>query len=199
MGSFYEPLPYFVDYKGKRYELTPAFNNVLSMYQAIEGCTDSESLDIMLYFLLKKHRCPKEYGLLKQITDILFDQKPSKRERCFDFIQDSDLIYSAFLQAYGIDLYKEQGKLHWLQFKALLGGLPSATKLSEVIAIRLKPLPKPTKYNQREIAELMRLKQSVKLKISEAERQENLQAGLTKMAVFLTEWAKDNDRRSGSI
>lgn len=192
MGSFYEPLPYSVKYKGKTWQLTPTFDNVLSMYRQLEDCTDTERLDVMLYFLLKKHRYPKDALLLTEVCKLLFSTSKRPAERCFDFLQDSDLIYAAFKQAYGIDLYQEQGKLHWLQFKALMAGLPSNTKLAEVISIRLRPLPPANKHNARERAELMRLKQSVALQISEEERQRNIQEGLTKMVnVLLSMGAKN--------
>ena len=193
MGSFYEPLPYSVEHKGKTWAITPAFNNVLSMYVALEDCTDTEKVDVMLYFLLKRHRYPKDVSLLTSVCNVMFPTtKKRPTERCFDFIQDSDLIYAAFLQAYGIDLYKEQGKLHWLKFKALMDGLPSDTKLAEVISIRLKPLPPATKHNARERMELIRLKQQVALKISEEERQANIQAGLAKLANTLLAMGEKN-------
>ena len=54
----------------------------------------------------------------------------------FDYREDSELIYSAFMQTYGIDLIEEQGKLHWLKFRAMLNGLPENTRLSKVIGYR---------------------------------------------------------------
>lgn len=54
----------------------------------------------------------------------------------YDIRYDGDYIYSSFLQAYGIDLFDAQGKLHWRKFNALLSGLPEGTKLMEVIKIR---------------------------------------------------------------
>lgn len=54
----------------------------------------------------------------------------------YDIRYDGDYIYASFLQAYGIDLFDVQGKLHWKKFNALLSGLPEGTKLMEVIKIR---------------------------------------------------------------
>lgn len=50
-----------------------------------------------------------------------------------DFEQDEDLIYSAFLQCYGIDLKAEA--LHWHKFLALFRGLRE-TKLNDVMGYR---------------------------------------------------------------
>lgn len=54
----------------------------------------------------------------------------------YDIRFDGDYIYASFLQAYNMDLFDMQGKLHWKKFNALLSGLPEGTKLMEVIKIR---------------------------------------------------------------
>lgn len=54
----------------------------------------------------------------------------------YDIRYDGDYIYASFLQAYGIDLFDVQGKLHWKKFNALLSGLPEGTKFMEVVKIR---------------------------------------------------------------
>lgn len=63
---------------------------------------------------------------------------PPKEEKGaeYSYTEDSDYIYAAFVQAYGIDLIDEQGKLHWSKFKALLNGLPSDTMFSNIMRIR---------------------------------------------------------------
>lgn len=71
----------------------------------------------------------------------------------YDIRYDGDYIYASFLQAYGIDLFDVQGKLHWKKFNALLSGLPEGTKLMEVIKIRKW---KPQKGDSAEYKEEMR-------------------------------------------
>lgn len=71
----------------------------------------------------------------------------------YDIRYDGDYIYSSFLQAYGIDLFDYQGKLHWKKFNALLSGLPEGTKFMEVIKIRKW---KPQKGDSSEYKEEMR-------------------------------------------
>lgn len=71
----------------------------------------------------------------------------------YDIRFDGDYIYASFLQAYGIDLFDVQGKLHWKKFNALLSGLPEGTKLMEVIKIRKW---KPQKGDSAEYREEMR-------------------------------------------
>lgn len=60
----------------------------------------------------------------------------TKQRAPYDIRFDGDYIYASFLQAYGIDLFDVQGKLHWKKFNALLSGLPEGTKFMEVIKIR---------------------------------------------------------------
>lgn len=71
----------------------------------------------------------------------------------YDIRFDGDYIYASFLQAYGIDLFDVQGKLHWKKFNALLSGLPEGTKFMEVIKIRKW---KPQKGDSAEYKEEMR-------------------------------------------
>lgn len=77
----------------------------------------------------------------------------TKQRAPYDIRYDGDYIYSSFLQAYGIDLFDVQGKLHWRKFNALLSGLPEGTKLMEVIKIRKW---KPQKGDSAEYKEEMR-------------------------------------------
>ena len=77
----------------------------------------------------------------------------TKQRAPYDIRYDGDYIYSSFLQAYGIDLFDVQGKLHWRKFNALLSGLPEGTKLMEVIKIRKW---KPQKGDSSEYKDEMR-------------------------------------------
>lgn len=52
-----------------------------------------------------------------------------------DYELDADLIYSAFLGQYGIDLVDVE-HLHWHKFLALLSGLNDSTRLREVMGYR---------------------------------------------------------------
>lgn len=77
----------------------------------------------------------------------------TKQRAPYDIRYDGDYIYASFLQAYGIDLFDVQGKLHWKKFNALLSGLPEGTKFMEVIKIRKW---KPQKGDSSEYKEEMR-------------------------------------------
>ena len=96
----------------------------------------------------------------------------SPKERYIDFEQDAELIYSAFLQTYNIDII--DNNLHWHKFIALLKGLDKNTKFMEIISIRSRKIPKATKYNREEIAELRRLKKLYAIEIDEKEQVDNI-------------------------
>lgn len=53
-----------------------------------------------------------------------------------DFEQDADVIYSSFMQSYGIDLI-DIPFLHWSKFKALVAGLGDETALGRRVSLRL--------------------------------------------------------------
>ena len=189
MGSIFTPLPYEVREKGRIYTLTPQFDNVLQMYQAIEGLDSWDKPEVMLSYLVKGKVKPS-LDLLKAVSDVLFTPSKGGGDKAFDFVQDSPLIYAAFMQAYGMDLVEQQGKLHWWKFQSLLNGLPSNTRFSEIVSIRMKPIPAPTKYNKEEREELMRLKAVYALNLTSKEREEQLQRSLWNVVKYLQSVAK---------
>lgn len=189
MGNIFTPLPYEVREKGRIYTLTPQFDNVLQMYQAIEGLDEWDKPEVMLSYLVKQKVKPS-LELLQAVSSVLFQPSKGGGDKAFDFVQDSSLIYAAFMQAYGIDLIDQQGKMHWWKFSSLLNGLPSGTRFSEIVSIRMKPIPAPTKYNQGEREELMRLKSAYSLKLTAKEREEQLQRSLRNVVNYLQSVAK---------
>lgn len=94
----------------------------------------------------------------------------TKQRAPYDIRYDGDYIYASFLQAYNMDLFDMQGKLHWRKFNALLSGLPEGTKLMEVIKIRKW---KPQKGDSTEYKEEMRkLQKDYALPYDEMEEEE---------------------------
>ncbi len=81
----------------------------------------------------------------------------------FDFNVDNELIFSAFLQVYNIDLVEIE-YLHWWKFLSLFNGLPEGNKLTWVIGKRLEKIPKQTKYNVSYINNLRKIKEAYSLK-----------------------------------
>ena len=93
-----------------------------------------------------------EYDLAGNPMKTTASDEP-KEKAPYDIRYDGDYIYASFLQAYNIDLFDVQGKLHWKKFNALLSGLPEGTKFMEVVKIRKW---KPQKGDSAEYKEEMR-------------------------------------------
>ena len=149
-----------VEILDQAYDIYLAFDNVLRLLELINDgeLNDSDKIEIGIELLLGK---PLEFDIEQQyqIFNALFEQfiqvsgqvrtdrlgnplpmqDESKPNYCFK--HDAEYIYASFMQAYGIDLIEEQGKLHWIKFKALLDGLPEDTKFRQVLDIRLRKLP----------------------------------------------------------
>ncbi|MEH7236752.1 Gp15 family bacteriophage protein [Bacillus sp. JJ1562] len=82
----------------------------------------------------------------------------SKEKEVYSLKQDAEYIYASFMSDYGLDLFEQQGKLHWYKFKALLGGLTDGSKFLRVIEIRTADLPsgKGTEKQRKQMLELKR-------------------------------------------
>lgn len=73
--------------------------------------------------------------LFYRAGDSFESDETEQKAPVFSYEHDSEYIYAAFLQAYGIDL-TEITELHWFKFQALLKSLPEETKLSKIISCR---------------------------------------------------------------
>ena len=61
--------------------------------------------------------------------------KQKKNKRIYSYEHDNNLIYSAFLNQYSVDL-NEIDYLHWFKFKAMFEGLKSDNKICEIMGYR---------------------------------------------------------------
>lgn len=161
----YEDLPTSVDYNGQTYALDLSYAvffavaDVLDDDRLMYGQKLATALDL---FVVGDH--PEDPELLSAIYDLLKDDRPRFDGPTYmDIEQDWPYICAGFQQTYGIDLYADK-TIHILRWQALLQGLPKNTKLMDIIGIRAADIPKPTKDNAKQIAELNRLKAMYALK-----------------------------------
>lgn len=101
-----------------------AIKNVLSAFYPaflLKSITN-EMVDKFIWF----YKCGKE--------DKPHKSGKGKNVRAYDFKEDDDLIYSAFLETYGIDISRE---MHWWKFKALFNGLNSECEFCKIKSYRL--------------------------------------------------------------
>ena len=190
--KLFERLPDRIEIDGRKYRLDLDFRNVLRMVEIM----NREDLlsEARNYLALKcvMRKVPKNVGqAMTAVSAIIFPntkKKGDKGPKLTDYTQDADLIRAAFLQCYGINLWRE--KLHWFEFTGLLAGLPEGSRYIDIVGIRAKPLPEPTKYNAKERQWLIEAKQRYAIEKTAKEEEEALQASLHATTLSLLALAK---------
>lgn len=185
-------LPQGVEVDGKFYKMDFDFRNVFQMIEILDrdDLLPSAKEYKALRCLCKR---PKNtFKVLEAVKALLF-KAPRKKggQRVTDFIQDAGLIRAAFRQAYGIDLYRD--RLHWIEFTELMNALPEGSRYAEVVGIRARPMPEPTKWNKKEREWLMQAKADVALELSEDEMAEEYKRGVANLAALLKTMAKGSE------
>lgn len=167
------------DYKGEEYEIDLSFDVVLGVfdildmpelrsYEKAETCLllllnkrfeGLEAVELWNYvfenFIEFKAKKAVEYDLQ---GNPMPPRKDDDNEKFIDLNLDAEYIYTSFRQAYQMDLYEEQGRLHWHKFKALLNGLPSDTIMQRIIQIRSwKPSKGESNEYKQSMKELQRI------------------------------------------
>ena len=183
-------LPDGVTVDGRFFRLDFDFRNVLRMMEVMARADIMiEARDYLALKCLTKHpRHPDK--VMPAVYAVLFEEAPkSEGPKVTDFVQDAGLIRAAFLQSYGIDLYHD--RLHWIAFRELLCALPEGSRYREIVGIRARPIPAPTKWNGEERAWLMKAKAEVALRIGDdEERQEKYRQDVAEVAAALLAWAE---------
>lgn len=167
-----DPLPTSFSFEGKEYNLDLSFDNVLDLFDVMADkfLRDYEKIDTCLE-LITGESGPMElwnyiyenFIQIKVKKVIKYDRKgnplPQQEQdedekiKSIDLEKDSEYIHASFIQAYGINLLREHGKLHWHEFSALLNGLPHDTIIQRIIQIRQW---KPSKGDSKEYKEEMK-------------------------------------------
>ena len=185
----YEALPEELEHEGQTYRLDLSY---AAFFAAVDALQDERLAPVLrlqtaLNVFIPGPPPPPSRELLEAILALVKDDRPKQPGPVtMDINQDWDYICAAFQQAYGIDLYTDKS-IHILRFLALLRGIPKSTKLSEIIGIRAAEIPALNKHNQKQIAELTRLKALYALK----GRGNNLQEGWEKLFRMLEARAKN--------
>lgn len=85
---------------------------------------------------------------------------------CFNFEQDSQEIYTAFLARYGIDLSRVT--MHWFEFSSMLRDLGDCA-LTDIIKIRLTDISKMSGEQRNTFLKLQQ-KYAIRKELSDEER-----------------------------
>ena len=156
-------------FKDKKIELNLAYNRVLKFYKLMKDtdASNQEKIKITLKLFIKNYDeiASLSFNDKSEIIKIIHNdfieiksKKSSNDKNILDFDKDFTFIYSSFMQDYQIDLYDQVDKLDWRKFIYLFVGLSDKTKIMQVMSIRAREMPKPTKYNSDEISQLYKLK-----------------------------------------
>lgn len=129
-------LPEAIEVFGQLFFINTSFKVWLDYPERIDALVDG---DFEGYKGLFKNKVPVPTQEVINLTDTFFHipkeiPRKSNGEVVIDYEIDADYIYSAFLQAYGIDLIDTD--LHWHKFTALLSSLPENTFLYKIMEYR---------------------------------------------------------------
>ena len=196
-----------IEYKGREIRLSLFFDRVLRAFELLNDpyFTEAEKVEILLHMLVENYDAVADLDIEEKllIVNTIFDRfvaedaGPGGDEKPpYDLEKDAEYIYASFLYDYGIDLFEQQGRLHWKKFKALLAGLSDESIFKRVVAIRTTPLPPPNKYNQEERRRLMELKQAFSL--DRAETVEEIDRKFDELALMMKSWAKGGKANGNS-
>ena len=191
-----DALPNGVTVKGRFYRMDFDFRNVLRMQESMmrKDLTEEAWLFLALKCVMRRPRGDLR-AIFRETEKVLFSGSTKRTgEKLTDFVQDAELIRGAFLQVYGINLYRD--RLHWLEFTGLLGALPEGTRYSDILSIRARPMPEPTKYNAEERANLAKAKAEYALKMTDDERETSYLMGLNNLASTLLSMAQKGGEKN---
>lgn len=171
-------LPKTYEYRGDEIEIDLTFDNILDIFDVLKSkdLFEVEMAELSMILLFGADRIlPEDYPAVfndvfetylktdeEEIIeyDLAGNPMPSDKidkEGVIDLEQDAEYLFASFMQAYKINLYEAQGSLHWLEFKALLNGLPEDTIIKQIIHIRTW---EPSKDDPQEYKEKMKKLQS---------------------------------------
>ncbi|MES1048465.1 hypothetical protein FOA24_02930 [Bacillus thuringiensis] len=89
----------------------------------------------------------------------------------FNFTIDAEKIYASFLFDYGINLFEQQGKMQWDEFKALFDNLSEKSPMKTAIHYRTCEIPKKDKNNAEERKRIKKMKELYELPEAKAIRE----------------------------
>ncbi|HHL9871610.1 TPA: bacteriophage Gp15 family protein [Streptococcus pyogenes] len=154
-----DPLVESFEFRGEIYSINLSFNKVLDVFDIIDDdfLNEAEKCFLCLDILLDRTDLPFTYAVDLWVyikTNFIDVERPEKpqldikgnpmpvvkekedNKKVIDLSLDAEFIYASFRQAYQINLLKEQNRLSWIEFKALLNALPDDTVMQRIIAIR---------------------------------------------------------------
>lgn len=148
--SLYQSPPDTVTVGGRKYPVETDFRVWTEFQSILTGSgPEGERAERLAGFMTRMGLPPSQEALEAMLAFYTAESREravasqKARPMAFDFQQDSEYIYAAFMGAYGIDL--TTAALHWWRFKALFKALPEDCELCRIMRYRtvdLKDVPK---------------------------------------------------------
>ena len=184
-------LPHDVTIHGRRYKINTDFRLMIRLDMLLNDEVETEDkadallslFGILLPDLERMIVNASADEIVKAVMDFCSDERSGRHdndgeepeERSHSFLHDSAYIYSAFMQAYHIDLTR--ARLHWYQFRALLAALPHDCLFSRIVGYRttnLSDIPE----GQRDFYRKMKRQYALSPSQSEQDRNDAIAAAL---------------------
>lgn len=184
MSSLYDEssLPTSVEVSGKEYEFDSDFRTWIKFDTLLsdEDIPDREKIQVMHTLIFPALPSRNMFSFLMwfylggNCPEKGTNKGSRKNVRCYSFEYDEALIFSAFMQAYHMDL-SQIPYLHWWKFRALFYALPEDTKLVKVMGYRSIEIDKKNMSSER-VKFLTEMKKIYKLpkSLSEVQRIERM-------------------------
>lgn len=189
--ELFENLPTQISVNGKPYRIDLDFRNVFRMLNVLgRSELTPAARDYLAIKCVMKHPPKNARAALDALKELIFPDGRRKEDykKITDFTQDADLIRAAFMQTYGINLFRD--RLHWFEFICLLHGLPDGNRYKDVLSIRARPLPNPTEYNAEERQWLIKAKAEYALEMTDEEQKNQYAQDVRGIALGLIAWAE---------
>lgn len=163
--SLYSLPPDFISVNGVNYEIETDFRFWANFQGILLGHETNGEKARKICDLMKKIGLPETKESLDAMLQFYAgastenQTKSGGNVQAYDLEKDSEYIFSAFMDSYGIDLTTE--RLHWWRFKALFKSLPEDCQMCKIMMYRtidLKKVPKEQKNFYREMKERYSLK-----------------------------------------
>ncbi len=186
MISLTRPLPKEIQIDNELYPISWTFQTGIEFHELIKDASLSDE-QRLLKALILYYPAKIPDNINEALEGILWffkagqDEEPKRKTKSkksdkaqYSFSQDAGLIYSAFMQAYSIDLFKTK-KLHWWAFRELLAGLPEDCMFSKVVMYRSISITGNMPKEQKSFYQSMKEKYKLKVSDKEMEQLEELE------------------------
>lgn len=185
-----------IEFEGQSYAVDMAFDTVLHVIDILSDPEEDEMFKVNLTICLMLDWDMEDldsysFEALWQLFESLMHRinlngdddesgEADSQQRVMDYTQDAEAIYASFFYAYKLDLFEQQGKLHYRKFIALLQHLHKDTAFKEIVGYRTMKVPSKKEASDDYIKHIKKMKRLYRLEEADsATEQEDRDARLS--------------------